>query len=692
MNFFTKAICVMLSFFYTVSAYLGLSTGLAYPKKVELSKIDEAVFENENFALSFKSGKFSVAFDGVTMFEDAVSQAKLDGKIISSENYDSFDMSAYELSDKRGNGTLIKAKLEKVGLPAMEISFSFYEGENFFLIDEKLISKDESEVATNYIAPIVIKDGSVQNGKPKWTNFLEVPFDNDSWAEFEATNLFQSGISHEVGAFFTPDTKDGFVVGSVTHDKWKSAVEYTNGLGRIDTLTVYSGANTVLTRDQSPHGTVHGDEVSSAVFMVGFYKNWKDGMNEYGKINITFTPKRTAVIDTTPIGWNSWGSIQSDLRYNNAIATSDYIKENFQSTWKDEENVVYCNLDSYWDFLSDAELRDFVRHCEENGQVPGVYSAPFVIWWDEEGMKNNYVPGTGISYNDIRLKKADGSFYGNDIDGCFPLDVTHPATLIHFKTQLEKLKDYGFKYIKLDFLVHASLEGDYYNKDIQTGIEAYNYAMGKVAEILGDDMFINLSMAPLFPYNYANGRRLCCDSYYKMKDTRYVLNSVTYGFWESEIYDFIDPDHIVLWGRDGKAMSGEANARMLSGAVTGGSFLAGDNFVNPKGNSKKAFERYDKLLTNKELIEIVKLGKTFEPQISNKTEYAANIFTLEDGGKTYIAVFNYSFMPSTFYVKLPYYKCNVRNLLTGKEKTEKYASMGVTLGGYDAVMFEVSPK
>ena len=687
MNILTKAVCIMLSLFYTISTPVNLT----YPKRVELHKLEETVYSDDNFALSVKDGKFSVSYDGVTMFEDAVSKAKIENKTISSADYDSYDVSSQKITDNRGSGTLVKAECKKPGLPTMEISFCFYDKEEYFLISEKLISTDENEVSTNYIAPVCINDSKVQNGKPKWTNFLEVPFDNDSWAEFETTNLYQSGIGHEVGAFFTPDTKDGFVIGSVTHDKWKSAVEYTNGLGNIDSLTVYSGANTKLTRDQSPHGTVHGTEVSSAVFMLGFYKNWKDGMSEYGKINTTFTPKRKAVTESTPIGWNSWGSIQSDLRYNNAIATSDYIKNNFQDTWKDENNVVFCNLDSYWDFLSEDELRAFVKHCEENGQVPGVYSAPFVMWWDENGMKNNYVPGTNISYNDIRLKKADGSYYGNDIDGCFPLDVTHPAALTQFKNQLEKLKGYGFKYIKLDFLVHASLEGDFYNKDIQTGIEAYNYAMGKVAEILGDDMFINLSMAPIFPYNYANGRRLCCDSYYKIKDTRYVMNSVTYGFWESEIYDYIDPDHIVLWGRDGKATESEANSRMLSGVVTGGSFLTGDNFVNPAKNSKKAFARYDKLLNNKALIEVAKLGKTFEAQISNKTEYAANIFTLENDGKTYIAVFNYSYLPSTFFVDMPYKNSNVINLMTGKTKAEKKSTMTVTLGSCDSVIFEVSP-
>ena len=38
-----------------------------------------------------------------------------------------------------------------------------------------------------------------------------------------------------------------------------------------------------------------------------------------------------------------------------------------------------------------------------------------------------------------------------------------------------------------------------------------------------------------------------------MKDTKYTLNALTYGFWEQELYAYPDPDHLVIWGKDGKA-------------------------------------------------------------------------------------------------------------------------------------------
>jgi hypothetical protein len=251
---------------------------------------------------------------------------------------------------------------------------------------------------------------------------------------------------------------------------------------------------------------------------------------------------------------------------------------------------------------------------------------------------------------------------------------------------------YGFKYIKLDFLVHGSLEGQHYDESIQTGIQAYYYAMGRITETVGDDVFINLSMAPIFPYNYANGRRLCCDTYYNIDETEYMLNSLTYGFWQSELYDWIDPDHIVVWGKDGKANERAARSRFLSGIVTGGSFLTGDNYVNPAKNSKAAYKRYNELFTNEKLIQVLKIGEPFEAVLSEKLPYAADIFTLENEGKTYVAMFNYSKVAiKTLSVDVPDNSA-ATNLFTGKTKMTVDNKLIVTLQPSDSVIFEITAK
>lgn len=241
--------------------------------------------------------------------------------------------------------------------------------------------------------------------------------------------------------------------------------------------------------------------------------------------------------------------------------------------------------------------------------------------------------------------------------------------------------------------MHASFEGDFYDESITTGIQAYNSAMEYVNELLGDKMFINLAMSPIFPYQYANGRRLACDAYYSIDETEYTLNAVTYGFWEQELYDFTDPDHIVVWGRDGKADAGEARSRATSGVISGTSFLTGDNFVSPAGNAAEAQNRFKSMFSNTDIIRAAERGGIFKAQINSNLPRAANVYRLTDGSSEYIAVFNFSSLPSGFKIDLgdDHASYNIRELWSGEEFTAE-ESMKVRISGGDAALYEITEQ
>ena len=214
--------------------------------------------------------------------------------------------------------------------------------------------------------------------------------------------------------------------------------------------------------------------------------------------------------------------------------------------------------------------------------------------------------------------------------------------------------------------------------------------MKYVTDFIGDDIFINLAMSPTFPYQYANGRRLACDSYYKINDTEYTLNSVTYGFWEQGLYDYTDPDHIVVWGREADAEESEARSRATSGVISGTSFLAGDNFVNPNGDKQQAKERFDYIFTNHDIISLAKKGKIFTPVITDASNRTANIFKLEADSRLYIAVLNYDKEKHTFKVDLKGKSYAARELWRGTRENVNGA-LEVTLNGKDSAIYELTP-
>ena len=122
-------------------------------------------------------------------------------------------------------------------------------------------------------------------------------------------------------------------------------------------------------------------------------------------------------------------------------------------------------------------------------------------------------------------------------------------------------------------------------------------------------------------------RRLLCNEGYKIHAQRPDL-----WIWEQELFAYPDPDHLVIWGKDGKASENEARSRLTLGAIAGTSFLTGDNFIAPAGNAGQANERFLTLLTNADILRVAKFGRAFTPVIEKHCPQSASIYRLEQDG------------------------------------------------------------
>jgi alpha-galactosidase len=320
--------------------------------------------------------------------------------------------------------------------------------------------------------------------------------------------------------------------------------------------------------------------------------------------------------------------MQFKLTFDKAIQVSDFFARELPQF--ENNGVAYIGLDSGWNKLSDAQLKAFVNHCQANHQEAGIYFTPFTSW-TQDG--NQPVEGGTYKYKDIFLY-ARGRM--QVLDGGVALDPTHPGTRAMIKSHFDRFKRAGFKYVKLDFLTHGALEADYhYDSKVTTGIQAYNHGMRFVAEQAGGRMYLNLSISPLFPAEYANSRRIACDTFGKMSQVEYMLNSLTYGWWLNGVYDFNDGDHIVLGGYS----DGENRARVTSAAISG-IMISGDDLSDDGDATAKQRAKED--LTNGEINQMARIKKSFRPVEGNTDDRAASLFTWADRDTFYLAVFNYS--------------------------------------------------
>ena len=606
-------------------------------------------------------------------------------RVVSSREYTHRSFAQSSVNDVFGAGKVFSVVYTAEGLPTLTHSFYLYPAFDYILTDFTL--QGEGEVASNYMAPVNVDALQPIDGENNALRMLFVPFDNDCWIRYASHPAqFNSLTSYEVTAMFNNDTRNGIVVGSVEHDNWKSAITVTCDTlnNTFASMRCYGGVADSLTRDSKPHGTLKGASIKSPKVMLGSFADWRDGLDTYGEANALVAPPK-AWNKAVPFGWNSWGALQFDLTYDKAIEVSDFYRDHLQSNnFHNADTLVYTGLDSGWNSFTEDQLRAFVERCKANGQVAGIYWTPFVHWGRNP---NQYIEhGEGYQFKDVYLY-ANGKH--QTLDGGRAIDPTHPAieaTMKYFSDLFTRL---GYEYVKLDFMTHGAMEADsWYLPEIQTGIQAYNYGLKLIEKYFGH-MYINFSISPAFPAQYAQSRRIACDAWNKIKDTEYTLNALSYGWWLDKPYQFNDPDHIVL--RD--ATEGENRARVTSGVITG-IFICGDDFS--AGGAEVDKERAKKFLTNADVITIAN-GVSFRP-VEGCGERSENQFIrIEDDNTAHYAIFNYTDQPLDATIDMQRLGLDssatytMRELWSGVE-SEATATFHVSVPAADVALFRIVKK
>ena len=581
------------------------------------------------------------------------------------------------------SGDQVAVIAHAAGLPDMKQYFTLDQNDSFLT----RVEMTGSSLSANWMAPLVVSaTGGVDIGSYNDDRALFVPFDNDHFVSYNSEGINGSDTGNEAGAFYDNTTRHGLVVGSVTHDIWKTGIYWSGSNNKLNQLNVFGGVTSHWTWDVMPHGSVTGNTISSPTIFVGFGNDWRITMENFADENTLFTPK-LAWTNGVPFGWNSWGvtNFQNHISYAAAIAVSDSIHTNLQNHNFTNNGTVYVNLDSYWDNLSSSQLKNFTAHCHANGQKAGVYWGPFVYWGSASDATNNFVPPDYIySYSDILLRDTNGNFISND--GAFAIDPTHPGTKSLIQSQINIFTNDGFDYIKLDFLSHGSLEGIHYDPNVTTGIQAYNQGMQFLFNQIAGKMFISESIAPIFPYQYGNSRRIACDAQNsKISDIAYTMNAVSCGWWVDHLYQFNDPDLMVF---DNGPSTNENQSRLINCAITG-LFLNGSILTNSASISLA-----QNCLTNVAINNIARVGQTFRPVDGATGTGAADILERQDGKNWNIAVFNYNSSSANQTVNLSSAGLPPGNFvatnLWDKTTVTVSNSFSVSLSGKQAKLFQLA--
>lgn len=581
------------------------------------------------------TGAVTIVAGADTIVKSNIPAWGLDGDVRRPDALKNIKSSSRKFSDMHGDALRVTVSGEH-DTETAAVDYDIYPD---FILTRLTVSspvRQRDNFALNYLAPIATRQ-PWQFTDRAGNYAVSVPYDNDAWVRYSNT-AFGDEIpaSYEVAAIFNADTRKGLVIGSVEHDIWKSGIKTaTDGNSSITSLEAFGGITSELTRDKRSHGYVHGKTVKSPRIILISTDDWRDGLELFADQCALFAPSVPSKGER-PFGWNSWGKLQTKITYDKAVEVSDFIRDNLMTRgFHGADGSVVVDLDAFWDFgFKPQQHREFVEHCHANGQKAGIYYCPFTDWSNNPDGVVGEMPEYKMGDLYIRVDGEPVKF-----DGAPALDPTHPATKARIKRQLEEFIDWGYEYVKIDFMAHGAYESDrHFDPAVTTGTQAFNQGMAFIDSINGNRMWINLSIAPLFPANYAHSRRISCDAWNTVKDSEYVLNALTYGWWLDHLYHNNDADHVVYEG----ATDGENRMRITSSAITGVYFLGDDMSKDGLDDTK---DRIIRNTGNRELNAMARSCKSFRPVEHGTGTGAADMFTNEDDSYIYVAVFNFTDKP-----------------------------------------------
>ena len=598
-----------------------------------------------------------------------------------SDRFASFDYTAEPIVDEFGEGTAHRFTFTDPIVAAedgvvMQETFYTYDDQPFVLVELALISTNGSPIRSNHLEPVSCESVSWRflSATAADNRMLKVPFDNDGFGRYHTYRLNRSMTSYEVSCLFDGTARYGAVYGSVDHDHWKSGicVEATGGTN-VSKLQLISGMADGETRDHlsgynsQNHGSLVGDTIKSARFLVGLFTDWREGMECFAEACATIRPARSDWQHGTPFGWQSWGVLAEKNSYQADLEISDYYAKVLQPAgFCSADGSIVFSLDAS-DNISTTQRKQLVENGKTTNQLIGSYSTPFALWWDEASINNITatwtVDGQQVTrpYSETLIK-----INGKPVkyDGAYCRDPSHPVTKQDIVNYVRSRANEGVKWIKADFLNCGIIQSDsYYKQGITTAVEAYNEGMRYLqqqCERYG--IFLDLSIAPLFPHGHANGRRIACDTWGRIDQTEYAMNAISGGWWTDRLYQYNDPDHLVLVGRGDQLGTslGENRARVTSGAITG-MMLVADNFSptdkSGRGNNAMSRQRASSVLTNPDVNAVARLGRSFRPLYGNKEydlndAHAQSLFVHETDSFIYVAAFNYTSSAATYTIPL----------------------------------------
>jgi hypothetical protein len=645
----------------------------AYAAEIELTNSELLI------RISSGDGSYTIGAKGTTSpVLRARIAAEVDHHWINSTDYPKHELGESSFEDSLGRGH--QATVTSTGLsdrPDLSYTIRVYNNHPFGDIQVQVQNHSAQAFQVQNIRSLDAVDEQVLNlhASPRSDRVLSDSFSED-WPPLRIYDLGRSpnGMHRAVSSqlVYNRQSKESVFFGALTSDRLLTIFHLKTRPGSdgatIASFTVDSTGTTEIQATDEESGLREGPRenliqlslplpsggsMASERLMFAAGSDYHAQLENYGAAIRELHHSRIA--EGNLLGWWSWTAFYTKITQGNTLTNAFWLAEHLTPLGYD-----YFHFDLGYGYsrgeYTTANASQFpqgmwslTHRVSHLGLNIGVWTAPFEIGerssvferhkdWLVRNQRGMPIPIT-------TAEEAPG-------ERLFVLDATNPdAQEFLRQTYRTLVREWGAKYIKLDFMDNTAIEG-YYFRPNTTALEAQRIGLQVIREAVGDGVMLDKDGSPMLnPVGLVDDGRVSQDTGHSFLRSKEAAPGIAARYYMHRNFFINDPDSFtvsrqLLEEREIHAplTANEAGVSIALSAVSGGMYEIGDDLPTLGVDAERVA-----LLENPDLLRMAKLGRAAIPldMLSYRTEdEQPSVFLLrEDARQSILTVFNWTEQP-----------------------------------------------